>query len=326
MHKIRLALTCLLLVSILTGCSATSESGPSASPSAAAKTGTKPAMPSKIGEYENDVPLLEVYVVEDKKVEKMPLEEYLCGVLAGEMKNDWPLEALKAQAILARTFVLRFMTEKESKYEGADVSTDIEEAQAYAAAEINDRVRQAVEETRGLVLVSNGEFPYAWFHAHSGGKTEYAKEGLNWKDKEPAYTRVADGHENESAAKDAQTWTETFTVEEIIAAAKKAGTTLDRVTTAEIGKKAESGRAVTLNFGQEVNAPDFRIAIGSTKMRSTLLTEIKLEGGKVKMSGKGFGHGVGMSQWGAYALADGGMQAEEIVMQYFKDVEVVKMY
>ena len=123
---------------------------------------------------EDGVPVLDVYVVADEAVERVDIETYVEGVLAGEMKNDWPIEALKAQAILARTFVLKFLSDKESRYEGADISTDIEEAQAYDASAVNDRIRQAVSETGGLVLSAGGELPYAWFHAHSGGLTALA--------------------------------------------------------------------------------------------------------------------------------------------------------
>jgi len=317
-HKIRLFAACLLLTA-LTGCAAAKGPEP--------QTGKIPPMPTKIDKFQDGVPVLSVYVIADEKIEEMTLEEYLYGVLAGEMKNDWPMEALKAQAILARTFVLKFMTEKESKYGGADVSTDIEEAQAYDASAVNDRVRQAVEETRGLVLSADGELPYAWFHAHSGGKTEYAREGLNWKDPEPGYTRIADGHENQSAPQDAAEWTATFGTSEIIEAAKAAGYAISSLDTVAVGDVGESGRATTLSLGnQNVNAPDFRIALGSTVMRSTFLTDIQLENGRVSMSGKGFGHGVGMSQWGANALAEEGMAADEIVIQYFQNVEVVHMY
>lgn len=317
MKRNSLLISCLLLLAIASGCSS----------AAAPQTAKIPPMPTRIDTFEDGVPVVDVYVVDQKAVESMTLEEYLCGVLAGEMKNDWPMEALKAQAILARTFALKFMTEKESKYEGADVSTDIEEAQAYDVASVNDRVREAVNSTRGQVLSSDGELPYAWFHAHSGGTTALAKEGLNWKDAEPGYTMVTEGHENESAAPDAATWTATFDKDQVIAAAKTAGYTIESLDSADIGEKGKSGRAVTLKLGnQNVNAPDFRIAIGSTEMRSTLLTEVKLEGDKVTMSGNGFGHGVGMSQWGAYALAEEKMPAEEIVMKYFQNVEVVKMY
>ena len=85
----------------------------------------------------------------------------------------------------------------------------------------------------------------------------------------------------------------------------------------------KAGRAETLLIsGQEVSAPAFRIAIGSTKMRSCLLESLRVEDGRVKMSGKGYGHGVGMSQWGAYAMAKAGKTAEEIVMHYFRGVSI----
>ena len=78
--------------------------------------------------------------------------------------------------------------------------------------------------------------------------------------------------------------------------------------------------------GTEVNAADFRIAIGSTRMRSTLLTDFVLENGRLTMAGKGYGHGVGMSQWGAYGQAEAGRSAEEIVLSYYQNVEIVQMY
>lgn len=317
-----LCLVVLLLASLalLAGCAASSKDAPE-------QPANVPPMPDKITKFEDGVPVVNVYIKETQAVEEMTLEEYLCGVLAGEMKSDWPIEALKAQAILARTFVLKFMTEKESKYGGADISTDIEEAQAYDAEAIDENIRKAVSETQGLVLSSNAELPYAWFHAHSGGKTEYAREGLNWKDPEPGYTRVADGHESDKAPEDAQEWSASFDEEAVIAAAKTAGATIASVDSAKVGESGDSGRAVTLIIGgQQVNAPDFRIAIGSTEMRSTLLTDIRVENGKLTLSGKGFGHGVGMSQWGAYGYADEGKQAQDIVMEYFRNVEVVKMY
>lgn len=103
---------------------------------------------------EEGIPLLDVYLHEEEAIRSMDIERYVCGVLAGEMRNDWPLEALKAQAHPGRTFVLKFVSEKESRYEGADISTDITEAQAYNAAEINERIEQAVAETCGQVLLT----------------------------------------------------------------------------------------------------------------------------------------------------------------------------
>ena len=285
-------------------------------------------------------PLLRVYVTEQEAVERMDVETYVQGVLAGEMKNTWPLEALKAQAILARTFVLKFVEEKESKYQGADVSTDIEEAQAYDAAAVNQRIRQAVEETRGLVLNAGGTLPYAWFHAHSGGMTELAKAGLNWEREEPPYTQATESREPETvsdaadaadatALRQAQAWEASFPLTEFAAACRKQGVTISDQSslTLAITERGESGRAVTIEAnGTPVNAAELRLALGSTKMRSTLLTSLKVEEGQVRMAGKGYGHGVGMSQWGAYQMAEEGKSAEEIAAHYFRGVSVTRLW
>ena len=288
----------------------------------------KPPLPEKLTVNSDGVPVLHVYQVDEEETKEMDLETYLMGVVAGEMKNDWPLEALKAQAILARTFVLKFCTEKESKYQGADISTDIEEAQAYDATGVNERVEQAVGETRGMVLSYHGELPYAWFHAHSGGATERAVEGLNYEQEEPGYTKVTQGRESAQAPEDAREWKAEFTEKEIIAALKRIGVKdVNSISSVEVGKKGESGRAVTLRVnGESVSAPELRLALDSTRLRSTLITDIDVQEGKVIFSGKGYGHGVGMPQWGAYGMSEEGKTAEEIVRYYFNDVTVEKLW
>ena len=325
---------CLAAVLLVTGCAAQGmQSGdpalpqPQNTPAATAQTTGEPGqgaaslVPDKLARGEDGVPVLRVYDIEEEKIEELPVEEYLTAVLAGEMAGDWPLEALKAQAILARTFVLQFVTEKTSMYEGADISTDIREAQAYDPEGVNDRIRQAVRETNGLVLNAGGELPYAWFHAHSGGLTARAKEGLDYEKDEPGYTQCVKGMENDEAPPEAAEWSAAFTVQEVLAAAADAGASVDSLTSISVGERGESGRAKTLIVsGKEVSAPAFRIAIGSTKMRSCLLTSLRVEDGQVRMSGKGYGHGVGMSQWGAYAMAKQGKTAEDIVLHYFTGV------
>lgn len=287
----------------------------------------KVQLPEKLKMNADGVPLLRVWQVDEEELSDMDIETYLEGVLAGEMKNDWPLEALKAQAILARTFVLKFCSEKESKYPGADISTDIEEAQAYDATGINDRIKKAVRETRGQVLVSEGELPYAWFHAHSGGVTALAREGLAYENEEPNYTQVVKGLDSDEAPPEAKAWEAGFTFDEVIAAAKEVGVVISKVSDIELGDTGASGRAETIVIsGKNVPAAPLRIAIGSTKMRSTLISSLKIEDGKVKMAGKGYGHGVGMPQWGAYAMAKDGKSASEIVTYYFRNVTVEKVW
>lgn len=328
-------LLCAAMLSCLQACAGSA--GAAGVDSAATKKPVQVRWPQdKLKTGKNGELLLRVYVVEDQQVEERELENYVEGVLAGEMKNDWPLEALKAQAILARTFVLKFVQEKESQYPGADISTDIEEAQAYDASAVNERIQQAVEETRGLVLSCEGELPYAWFHAHSGGMTEYARAGLGWEKDEPAYTQPSRGTEPEqlSDAKENQQlqaaaeWKADFTFAEWTAACQKQGVQVEphAGSQLQISQRGESGRAVTLEIdGQSVNATDLRLALGSTKMRSTLLTSLKIENGKVHMAGKGYGHGVGMSQWGAYGMAQEGKSAEQIIKHYFQKVEIAQI-
>ena len=328
-------LLCAAMLSCLQACAGSA--GAAGVDSAATKKPVQVRWPQdKLKTGKNGELLLRVYVVEDQQVEERELENYVKGVLAGEMKNDWPLEALKAQAILARTFVLKFVQEKESQYPGADISTDIEEAQAYDASAVNERIQQAVEETRGLVLSCEGELPYAWFHAHSGGTTEYARAGLGWEKDEPAYTQPSRGTEPEQLSdtkenqqlQAAAEWKADFTFAEWTAACQKQGVQVEphAGSQLQISQRGESGRAVTLEIdGQSVNATDLRLALGSTKMRSTLLTSLKIENGKVHMAGKGYGHGVGMSQWGAYGMAQEGKSAEQIIKHYFQKVEIAQI-
>ena len=315
---------CLLLASLLmTGCASRAEA-----PQMADRPAASPDIAIPLPVDGDGLPVLEVFVLAEETIRPMDIETYLCGVVAGEMRNDWPMEALRAQAILARTFVLKFVTEKESRYEGADVSTDITEAQAYKEESINDRVREAVRSTAGMVLVTeNGELPYTWFHAHSGGKTALAVEGLNWQGDEPGYTAVTEGLDSDAAPDDAKEWAATFSVKEFLAACRTAGAVAETAQRVEVKEKGDSGRAVTLSVdGTQVNAARLRLALGSTVMRSTLLTELESDGREVRMAGRGYGHGVGMPQWGAYALAQDGYLGEEIATYYYKGLTLIRLW
>lgn len=325
----------LLCAALLTSCASNAESVPAPSPTQGEQRAQVSWPKDKLELDENGVPRLDVYVTEEEAVRHMELETYVQGVLAGEMKNDWPLEALKAQAILARTFVLKFVEEKKSRYPDADISTDIEEAQAYNVEAVNDAIRQAVEETRGQVLSFRGELPYAWFHAHSGGTTELAKAGLGWEKDEPGYTQSVQGNEPDAGGdsqelKDAQAWEAGFPFEEFESALSSLGVELDLTPDSQItvSERGASGRAITLSVdGQPVNAASLRIALGSTKMRSTMLTSLTLgQNGSVHMAGRGYGHGVGMSQWGAYGMAEAGKSAQDIVRHYFRGVTVETLW
>lgn len=305
--------TCILFLALflLTGCTA-----PAALPK-------ETAVPEQFA-----VPLLNIWVVEENALVRMDAESYVACVVAGEIPSDWPMEALKAQAILARTFVMKFIREKESRYPGADISTDIAEAQAYDAAAVNGRILTAVQETRGMILqTADGALPYTWFHAHSGGTTALAAESLDWQGPEPVHTRVTAGLESPDAPDSAKAWADEFTADEFLAACRSAGYAVHSCQQVTIGETGPSDRAVTLNVdGMRVNAARLRISLGSTRMRSTLLTQLTTEDGVIRMEGRGYGHGVGMPQWGAYALAEDGWSAEEIALHYYQNVEIVRAW
>jgi len=258
----------------------------------------------------------------EKKTMKM--EDYIAGVVAGEMKNDWPVEALAAQAIIARTFTVQAIEEKGGVPErGTQASTDIKEFQAYDASAINDNVRKAVQMTRGKIITYQGKPAKTWFHASAGGKTATAKEGLDYKDPEPPYIQSVDSPDDLAPA-DVRQWSVAFSKEEVIEAIKKAGLTIDKLESIAIGQKGPSGRTTTftVNGNKSVSAPALRVAIGSTKLKSMLLDKVEMKGNQVIFTGKGYGHGVGMSQWGAHKMAKEGKSPEEIVRHYYRNVTI----
>lgn len=323
-HKIsKIFILMLIIFLVLTGCR------PSPRPEEDERqVEEKPPIPENISQGEGQEPRLTVYMVETGELKEMDFEEYIKGVVAGEMSNNFPLEALKAQAILARTFVMEFVTEKgQSKYEGAHVSTDIEEAQAWKGEEINDLVMQAVDETRGMVAVYDGSYVKAWFHAHAGGQTASPQEGLGHEGEDPPYIQVVESPDSEEAPEDDSNWTATFTKGQVIEAARNAGQEPGDFDTIEIAETGPSDRATRLRIGEaEVDGPSFRLAMGSTELKSMKIESVTVEGDQVTFTGVGYGHGVGMSQWGAYQMAEDGNSAEEIVKHYFRDVEIMDLW
>jgi len=323
--KLAVALAAALVALALAGCMQNRD--PSVNWRLSDSKANLPKLPERLTIGKDGVPTLTVHdAAKDRNVD-MDIENYVMGVVAGEMKNDWPMEALKAQAILARTFVLKFCQDKRSKYAGADISTDVAEAQAYAPDSVNARVRQAVDETRGMALSWQGEFPNAWFHAHSGGMTELPSIALEYREGDPEYLKPAASEESEKAPDSVKNWTATFTRDQLAKACADAGVQVGAVESVGLGEKGESGRAkAILVNGKAVSAPSLRIQIGANKLKSTLIDSVTVEGNDVTFKGRGFGHGVGLSQWGAYRMAEEGRTAQQILQKYFPSVGIVELW
>lgn len=286
-------------------------------------------IPEQVSQGEESEPQLRVFIAETGSIQTLMMEEYIMGVVAAEMEPTWEKEALAAQAIKARTFALQRIDEDGGvPARNADASSDIQEFQAYNAERINDNVREAVESTRGLVAVYEGEFVRGWFHAYCGGMTATAAEGLNFQGEEPPFIHRAECPCFDGIEADLRYWEKSYTLDRIRNVTRQiAGSDPGAVNSIEVGEESE-GRAVTIMVNEtEVNAPEFRLALGSTEFKSTILNEINISGNNVTFSGQGYGHGVGLCQWGAQIFArDQGRSAEEIVKHYFKDVTIQKLW
>lgn len=290
----------------------------------------KPNLPEKPKQQETankEEPTITVFMHETGEKKEMKLEEYLLGVVAAEMEPNWPIEALAAQAILARTFTMEKISKGGVKERGTDASTNIEEFQAYDAKRINENVKKAVDRTRGEVAKYKDKYIKAWFFADGGGVTSAsADEGLGFKKEPTPYIKSVKDPGFEITKPENKAWKAAFGLDKVKAAVKKtAGKDPGQITNVQVVEKGPSGRATKIKVGNTiVSAPALRLALGSTELKSTFITEIAVTGGQVVFTGKGYGHGVGMSQWGANALAEQGKKAEDIVKYFFKNVEIVK--
>lgn len=290
----------------------------------------KPETTNRERRYESE-PTISLYDNETGQKKQIKLEEYLVGVVAAEMEPSWPTNALAAQAILARTFTMENIESgRVRKLHGTDVSTSVEESQAYDPSRITENVRQAVQKTRGEVITHNGRYIKAWFSASNGGKTASAAEGLAYFKTPTPYIKanVNDPASVENTLPEIRQWTATIPGAKVQEAVRSiSGKDPGPLTSAAIAKKGPSGRTLQIKINNAVvGGPAFRLAAGSTEIRSMFLTNVSVQGGNLVLTGKGFGHGVGMSQWGAKNMADQGTSPEDIVRFYFKDIRIEKLY
>jgi stage II sporulation protein D len=263
-------------------------------------------------------------------VNRLPLEEYLYGVVPSEMPASWPVEALKTQAVAARTYVLSNLGQYES--EGFDVLSTTA-SQVYGGVEDETPSgNQAVNETRGKVVTYASKLITAYYCSSAGGLTE---SGADAWGREIPYLKPVKDFDQDSPR---YVWYKTLTNEVLQNVLKKEfGQNVGQIINISINGTTESGRTKNLKFegtlGQiEIDAKRFRIA---SKLSSTLIKKIEatepgtfVEEGKsiptmFLFTGQGFGHGAGMSQWGARALAKSGKSFEDIIKHYYQGTQIV---
>lgn len=251
-------------------------------------------------------------------VNELGLEDYLYGILPREASPSWPPESLKAQAVISRTYVLKNL--RRHAKEGFDVCTQTH-CQVYGGVESEDpRSNRAVDETRAEVLVYEGELAQTLFHAACGGHTEDPNNVWSWDRAAPAYLRgckdkycrVNNPHED---------WHNTLKAELIETRLAKAGYKVGTIKSIKISGRSSSGRARILKIRHsggslDVPAGKFRLAVDAWQVKSTLFSKISRRGDSFEFSGRGWGHGVGLCQWGAKAMAEEGHEYQDI-LEYF---------
>lgn len=256
---------------------------------------------------------------EDSTIEEVELDKYLIGVLAGEMPSSFPLEALKAQAVASRSYVLYQKNNNNRDYDVMNTTTN----QVYKNEETLratwkdeydtkiEKINQAVSETHNEVMTYNDQIINALFFSTAPGYTENSEDVFtsnlpylrsvesNWDTKAPNYKS-----------------TQTFTLDEF---KQKLG--LITASTILVGEKSKTGRIKTLIIDNiTIKSNIIRNKLG---LRSTYF-DYDIKDNKITFTTYGYGHGVGMSQYGAKYMAEDGYNYKEILNHYYTGIKIVK--
>ena len=257
-------------------------------------------------------------------INEIPMESYLCGVLYHEVSPKWPMEVLKAQAIVARTFALYQMNERKADL--FDVRNDIY-SQVYGGSTSEKwTTNRAVNLTRGEVLAYNGKLFPAYYHATCGGITEDA--AALWS----IVTPPLRGGVKCAFCKDSPhyKWHKAFSSNDLWWDLRKLGSKLKNIASIEILSRTRSGRVDKMvlrdDLGAEyaISGKDFRQMAGPNIVRS-LNFEASVRGEFIVLTGYGWGHGVGLCQWGARGMSLAGHKAEDIIKHYYPQSEIVNI-
>jgi len=283
----------------------------------------KPAPPP-----ENSTPVIKV-LGQDGQIFEIKLEEFLVGVVAGEMPADFDLAALKAQAVAARSYICALLPEfgGSGKHGEAVVCTNSACCQAYIYpedlavkwgdhnAENLAKIRTAVSETAGEVLSYEGKTVSAPFFSTCGGHTENSEEV--WQAAVPYLRSVECCWDKAAPRYQSQA---SFSLEDV---AQKLNATTEAVAVMSVTKTSEGGRVKEITVGDKaVSGSELRSLLG---LNSAAFSWAIMEH-EVIFKVRGFGHGVGMCQHGAAGMAALGADYENILQYYYTGVEIDKLY
>jgi len=266
-------------------------------------------------------------------IEELPLDEYLLGVVSAEMPVDFELEALKAQAVVARTYTMYKIANNNKKHGEADICDSSACCQAWISKENRfsrwdeplrednwNKITEAVKSTAGQIITYNGEPINAFFHSNSGGTTEIP---LNvWGGSGYPYLQVVQtsGEENYSQYSSEVELTKDEVVNKIKEKHSEIVIDWKQENAIQILEHTDSGRVKTIKFGNvNLSGVETRTTFG---LRSAnFMVEVKES--TVRFQVKGYGHGVGLSQTGSDSLAKQGKNYQEIIKHYYKEIEII---
>lgn len=242
------------------------------------------------------------------------LEDYCKGILYHEASHYWPMEALGAQAIVSRTYAV-YQCE-ENKLKDYDMTSDVYSQVYGGLTSERYRTNKAVEDTAAKILTYQGKVIPAFFHSTCGGHTEDAS--LLWDINIAPLKGVVCGFCKDSPH---FAWHYVLSADEVREKLVGAGVKIGKIRDMAISGKDVSGRVMdiiitTVKKEVKVSAKDFRNIIGPNNIRSTNFS-LTVVNNDVVFEGFGWGHGVGLCQWGAYFMAREGRSTEEILKYYY---------
>jgi stage II sporulation protein D len=276
----------------------------------------------------NDRPFrgrLEIHQEKGKRihvVNVLDLEDYLRGVIKEEISTQWSLEALKAQAVVARTFALRQVLDNPGQLFHLKCTTD---SQMYGGKRREDfRSDWAVQDTAGIVLTYKGKPIPAFYHAACGGHTEDAADV--WSCNHFSLQGVPCGY---CPYYPVYNWQASLRKEEIRRALLRWGCQLGEVEAILPLVRSKTGRILQLEIRHAggrtlMEGKKFRQYLGYDLIRSTNFS-VKRENGVFTFVGKGWGHGVGLCQWGAKGMAERAFSYEAILQHYYSGARLARM-
>ena len=262
--------------------------------------------------------------VNKDRIDNVRLEEYVVGVVAGEMPVSFEIEALKAQAVASRSYVLKKIVDnKDNSYDVVDTTSNqvyLDEDDMKKKWQDNyvtyvNKIRSAVNDTASLYLEYDGEIANTMFFSTSNGYTEDCS--VVFKEDIP-YLKSVDSTWDSEVSSTFQ-YTEDMSIQEFY---EKLGLKYNETLKVEILERSSSNRIIKL----KINDVEFsgRDIYNKLKIRSTDFT-IEQIGSNIKITTKGFGHGVGMSQYGALGMAREGYTYDQILEHYYQGTNLKKI-